>query len=455
MTEVLFILTTVFVVCVVWSIISNEKSSKYHRDEKLSENKDNQKSDENHGKEKLSFRTHYDNLKVARDAPASVIKAAYKALMQQYHPDKFEGSEQEALRIAKLIKQSYDVLIDPVSRAKHDRWIDEQAEKTKQQNEKAQFGESTQQYHQKEKTQYEYTPSPEPEHSKGSTPAESSTPEVMNKFKRWLIRIVGFLLVLLIYSLWKEIDKETGNPTALLRGAFVGISLYWITKISNAKSVNKKLNYPEKTNSSTKAWLFVVGLVIFVIWIGSDQENKNTLPVSSTVPTQTTPVQQATPSSTNSAQDIFDRANNLYMLGRYSEAFPLYQNLAQYSGAQIKLGEIYENGNGVTKDYNQAIYWYRKAAEIGDENEKDALVSLNRLISQGKNKISSQVQTQPAQATPSQSNKPYRAGNGTKKQRIITSTDYEYTPPKIPGDTNNDGTLSGSEQGSNPYLFRQ
>jgi DnaJ-class molecular chaperone len=34
-----------------------------------------------------NIRTHYDNLKVARNAPDSVIKAAYKALCQTYHPD--------------------------------------------------------------------------------------------------------------------------------------------------------------------------------------------------------------------------------------------------------------------------------------------------------------------------------------------------------------------------------
>ena len=73
-----------------------------------------------------NFHTHYDNLKVACNAPDSVIKVAYKALMQQYHPDKFEGTEKEALRITKLIMNSYEVLIDPVRRAAHDHWIDEQ-----------------------------------------------------------------------------------------------------------------------------------------------------------------------------------------------------------------------------------------------------------------------------------------------------------------------------------------
>lgn len=43
-----------------------------------------------------NIRTHYDNLKVARNAPTSVIKAAYKALCQTYHTDKFQGSYKEA-----------------------------------------------------------------------------------------------------------------------------------------------------------------------------------------------------------------------------------------------------------------------------------------------------------------------------------------------------------------------
>ncbi|WP_083446899.1 DnaJ domain-containing protein [Azoarcus sp. CIB] len=34
------------------------------------------------------IRTHYDNLKVARDAPIEVIKAAYPSLSQKYHPDR-------------------------------------------------------------------------------------------------------------------------------------------------------------------------------------------------------------------------------------------------------------------------------------------------------------------------------------------------------------------------------
>ncbi len=68
------------------------------------------------------LRTHYDNLKVARDAPDAVIRAAYKVLVQKYHPDKNPGDERAA-RVMKIINQSYDVLSDPQRRREHDAWI--------------------------------------------------------------------------------------------------------------------------------------------------------------------------------------------------------------------------------------------------------------------------------------------------------------------------------------------
>jgi hypothetical protein len=88
------------------------------------------------------IRSHYDNLKVARNAPDSVIKAAYKALCQTYHSDKFQGIKAEAEKIMKIVNASYEALIDPAKRAIHDNWIEEQESKTKQSNEKPQFKET-------------------------------------------------------------------------------------------------------------------------------------------------------------------------------------------------------------------------------------------------------------------------------------------------------------------------
>mgnify|MGYP003384684624 CR=1 FL=1 len=66
--------------------------------------------------------THYDNLKVSRMAPPEVIRAAYKALSQKYHPDKNPGDE-KAARIMAILNSAYGSLSDPQRRKEHDEWI--------------------------------------------------------------------------------------------------------------------------------------------------------------------------------------------------------------------------------------------------------------------------------------------------------------------------------------------
>jgi curved DNA-binding protein CbpA len=62
--------------------------------------------------------THYDNLRVTRNATPGVIKAAYRALSQEFHPDKNPSSN--ATRIMKIINEAYAVLSDPAARARYD-----------------------------------------------------------------------------------------------------------------------------------------------------------------------------------------------------------------------------------------------------------------------------------------------------------------------------------------------
>lgn len=72
--------------------------------------------------------THYDNLKVTRNAPLEVIKAAYRAMAQKYHPD--VNTSPGAERVMKIINEAWDVLSDPVARKKHDQWIEIEEAKT-------------------------------------------------------------------------------------------------------------------------------------------------------------------------------------------------------------------------------------------------------------------------------------------------------------------------------------
>ena len=69
--------------------------------------------------------SHYENLRVARNAPPEVIRAAYRVLVQKHHPDKNNGNPESA-RIVTLLNEGYRILSDPELRREHDRWIKDQ-----------------------------------------------------------------------------------------------------------------------------------------------------------------------------------------------------------------------------------------------------------------------------------------------------------------------------------------
>lgn len=72
--------------------------------------------------ELFTLHTHYDNLKVSRDAPPEVIRAAYKVLVQRCHPDKWDNAA-EATYAMQVLSESYAALMDPQQRREHDAWI--------------------------------------------------------------------------------------------------------------------------------------------------------------------------------------------------------------------------------------------------------------------------------------------------------------------------------------------
>ncbi|MBA2681497.1 MAG: DnaJ domain-containing protein [Ktedonobacteraceae bacterium] len=65
-----------------------------------------------------SFSDYYTLLGVASDAPSSAIKAAFKKLALQYHPDVYKGSD--AHERMRLLLQAYQTLNDPAARRQYD-----------------------------------------------------------------------------------------------------------------------------------------------------------------------------------------------------------------------------------------------------------------------------------------------------------------------------------------------
>ncbi|NLB00200.1 MAG: J domain-containing protein [Methanomicrobiales archaeon] len=62
--------------------------------------------------------THYDILGVSPDAAPDEIRAAYRKLAKQYHPDMNPDPDAGERFIA--IQQAYETLIDPDARARYD-----------------------------------------------------------------------------------------------------------------------------------------------------------------------------------------------------------------------------------------------------------------------------------------------------------------------------------------------
>lgn len=62
---------------------------------------------------------HYERLKISRDAPLEVIRAAYRALAAKHHPDRHGQSEGANTDMAAL-NAAYEVLCDAEARAAYD-----------------------------------------------------------------------------------------------------------------------------------------------------------------------------------------------------------------------------------------------------------------------------------------------------------------------------------------------
>lgn len=70
--------------------------------------------------------SYYEVLMVTRDAPPEVIRAAYKALSQKWHPDR--NDHESAQEITTLLNRAYAELSDPDKRRAYDEWLASEAD---------------------------------------------------------------------------------------------------------------------------------------------------------------------------------------------------------------------------------------------------------------------------------------------------------------------------------------
>ena len=108
-------------------------------------------------------------------------------------------------------------------------------------------------------------------------------------------------------------------------------------------------------------------------WTGKQKcsDTIKTVPVSTIQPTST---------ETLDSRELCRKGDDFYygengVSKDYAEAVKWYKKSAElgYAYAQYSLGYCYECGKGVSVDYAEAVKWYRKAAELGDAVAQDGL----------------------------------------------------------------------------------
>ena len=67
-------------------------------------------------------KTYYDVLNINKNASAEEIKHAYRKLIKLWHPDLHFGDENAVIR-TREINEAYEVLIDPVKKARYDEFL--------------------------------------------------------------------------------------------------------------------------------------------------------------------------------------------------------------------------------------------------------------------------------------------------------------------------------------------
>jgi TPR repeat protein/DnaJ-domain-containing protein 1 len=299
----------------------------------------------------MKIHTYYDNLKVVRTAPIAVIKASYRALSQQYHPDKNNGSL-ESTHIMKIINQAYAVLSDPIQRAAYD-------EELRQKEAKIQQASSAQ-------TKPSQSEPPAQEKSVKSP----KTPQSSQKGTGWV-----YILSNKTFPNLVKIGMTTKTPEERAKGLDnTGLPYRYVVeykiRVNNHHKLEQAVHRDMKYCRENKGKEFFRCTVEDAIKsinkiINNDTFNQYVTPKK--------PVSQA-----EEAEQWFKLGLAAYSKQDYQTAFNYYQKAATQNNvdAQSNLGYMYQYGQGVIKDEATAVKWYQKAAQQGNVYSQNKLSSI-------------------------------------------------------------------------------
>ena len=108
----------------------------------------------------------------------------------------------------------------------------------------------------------------------------------------------------------------------------------------------------------------------------------------------------------------------------YQKALQLYLKGNLYGYTQSQIGRIYESGQDVKKNLTEALNWYKKANESGEDCKADIERINNLLNKKPENKSIDKTKVE----TKANSNKPIKAYEGDKPYIFVS---YSHTDSKV------------------------
>lgn len=197
------------------------------------------------------MRTHYDNLHVSEKASPEVIKGAYKALSQKWHPDKHPDQREKAERYFKIISRAFELLSDPKARAEYDAWLAAQRSTSEPIPEAEQVDEPVPRQSQRVTTQAQVYQ----EGSADIQPAAVTSSSWIARLWRgeeglgmtfWLYGIVGMMLVSIAsFILAIAIAEDRGDTASIIRTSQnIYIPYFIFISICVFRAFRRALNTP-------------------------------------------------------------------------------------------------------------------------------------------------------------------------------------------------------------------
>lgn len=257
------------------------------------------------------IRTHYDNLKIPHHASQTEIKQAYRKLIQKYHPDKNKSPDAE--RISQIIVHAYRILSNPKTRKEHDIWISNQEysynnafKKAKEEARRKQAQEESCKKQEQEKARRRKAQEEELKRKK-----EQEEYQIWQEEKDQ-------------YFIWKQKKRKVINIKLLIFIVFaISFSMGYL---SHYHSITNQLH------------LFINNTVNYINYKYNIIINKNYQ---------------------------YELARKYEDTGSYTEAFILYETVAQKGDidAQYKIAQMYGEGKGIDKNESLQEYWMKKSCQ--------------------------------------------------------------------------------------------